>query len=140
MKYKDDYDGSTPLVDKRQESFVLEYIKGHYNKRGAAIQAGYSKGSAGISASRALNYKHVKLRIKYLEELVTNNEVISIEYIIQGIKEIADDGNAKDSDKLKAYELLGRHKAMFTDNKVIEVKPRRVVIRNEEGQVKEEIK
>ena len=40
---------------------------------------------------------------------------VTVEYIRIRLKQIAEDAGANRSDRLRALELLGRHKAMFTD-------------------------
>ena len=35
-------------------------------------------------------------------------------YVLEGIRAIADDPDAKDADKLRAYELLGKHLRLWT--------------------------
>jgi len=40
---------------------------------------------------------------------------VDADHVIKGIKAITDDVTTKNNDRLKGYELLGRHLAMFTD-------------------------
>lgn len=41
--------------------------------------------------------------------------LITVEVIVKGIYEIASKDTSRDSDKLKAFELLGKHLGMFSD-------------------------
>lgn len=40
---------------------------------------------------------------------------ISAQMVLDGIKSIAEDPDARHNDKLKAYELLGKYLKLFTD-------------------------
>jgi phage terminase small subunit len=41
---------------------------------------------------------------------------VDADYVLRGIKSIAEGDETKDNDKLKAYELIGKHLKLFTDN------------------------
>jgi phage terminase small subunit len=98
----------------KQELFITEYMK-DLNATQAAIRAGYSEKTAKQVAAENLSKPYLKEIIdKRLAERAKNNG-ITAEYVLQGIKSIADDIEAKHNDKLKAFELLGKHLKLFTD-------------------------
>lgn len=98
----------------KQELFITEYMK-DLNATQAAIRAGYSEKTANEIGNQNLAKLSIKNEIdKRLAERAKNNG-ITAEYVLQGIKSVADDIEAKHGDKLKAYELLGKHLKLFTD-------------------------
>jgi len=46
---------------------------------------------------------------------------ISATYVLEGIRAIADDANAKHTDRLRAYELLGKHLKLWTEKVEVDV-------------------
>lgn len=97
----------------KQELFISEYMK-DLNATQAAIRAGYSEKTANRIASENLTKLDIKNEIEIrLQERAKNNG-ITAEFVLNGIKAIATTGE-KESDKLKAYELLGKHLKLFTD-------------------------
>lgn len=103
----------------KQELFITEYMK-DLNATQAAIRAGYSEKVAKEIGYENLTKPHIKVEIdKRLEKRAKDNG-ITAEYVLQGIKSIADTLDAKESDRLKAYELLGKHLKLFTDKQEIE--------------------
>lgn len=98
----------------KQELFITEYMK-DLNATQAAIRAGYKEDNAYATGAENLRKPQIKNEIdKRLEERARNNG-ITAEYVLQGIKSIADKIDAKETDRLKAYELLGKHLKLFTD-------------------------
>jgi phage terminase small subunit len=133
------YNGSSPLKNFKQEKFAIEFLK-DFSCKQAAIRAGYSKKTADKLGSRALSNPDVLKRINYHRNKLTRKQEVTVEYIIQGIKDIADDEEASNKDKLKAFELLGKYRALFTERRIIEEKPKRIIIRAEDATIAEEIK
>ena len=109
------------LTDK-QEMFCLEYLK-DLNGTQAAIRAGYSEDSARQIATENLSKPSIENRLQQLMEERTKKIEIEIDDILQDIidtrKECANEG--KHSDRLKANELLGKYKKMWTDK--VDVQP-----------------
>jgi hypothetical protein len=50
-------------------------------------------------------------------ELARRAEIsgISARYVLEGIRKIADDNEARRADKLRAFELLGKHLRLFAE-------------------------
>ena len=97
----------------RRETFVRRFLEtGNATK--SAISAGYSPKSAAAAGSRLLKNDEIKAAID--AELLRRAEMSGITdtYVLEGIRAIAENPDAKDADKLRAYELLGKHLRLWT--------------------------
>lgn len=103
------------LTDK-QQAFCREYIK-DFNATQAAIRAGYSKKTAYSQGQRLLKNVVVKVEIGRLLAEIEAVSTVEIAEIVQELRKLAFSGTSylNNTDKLRALELLGRYKAMFTD-------------------------
>jgi phage terminase small subunit len=130
---------SKPLPPRYQK-FVNNMVHGMTISK-AAEEAGYSAKTAHSQGSRLLKKAEIQAAIKIRMERAEEKAEISAAYVLNGLKEVADrclqkapvmvrDGRdmvqAKDEegrdvwqfDSLganKAFELLGKHKKLFTD-------------------------
>lgn len=98
----------------RHQAFIRHYLEtGNGTK--SAILAGYSGKSAAAAASRLLTIPEIKGAID--AELLRRAEMCGIteRYVLEGIRAIADDTTAKHADKLRAYELLGKHLRLWVE-------------------------
>ncbi len=97
-----------------QERFV-DYYMVSLNATQAALKAGYSPKHAGKMGFKLVENSRIKSEIE--KRKVKNQEKVHItaEQVVQGIAAIATDEEARNSDKIKAYELLGRYLALFVD-------------------------
>lgn len=97
-------------MNDRQTRFVESYLA-EPNATSAAIKAGYSKKTAYSIGQRLLKTVEVQNRLKgrVQEAIITADEILA------DVREIAKKKSARDSDRLKAYELLGKHLAMWID-------------------------
>lgn len=96
-------------MNPKRARFVTEYLK-DANATQAAIRAGYSKKTAGSQG-------HDLLKEPEISEAIgkrTEKAAMSADEVLQGLAEIARDGK-KDSDKVSALGLLGKHHKLFTD-------------------------
>ena len=102
------------LTDKQQR-FTNEYPK-DFNATQAAIRAGYSPKGAGVMACRLLKNPRVSEEIaKRMGDIVEKTDV-EVGEIVAALRKIAFGGKkATNSEQLKALDLLGRFKAMYTD-------------------------
>lgn len=98
----------------KQQAFINEYLI-DLNATQAAIRAGYSKKTAYRTGCDNLKKAHIKAEIERRMKEREERAIITADEVIKGIKEIAYDSKARHNDKLKAFELLGKHLAMFTD-------------------------
>ena len=97
----------------KQELFISEYIIDS-NATQAAIRAGYKEKAAYATGAENLRKPQIKSLIdKAMKERALNNG-ITAEFVLNGIKAIAQ-GGEKENDQLKAYELLGKHLKLFVD-------------------------
>lgn len=98
----------------KQETFAIEYLKDK-NATQAAIRAGYSKKTAASIAWELLEKPDIKEFIRQKQEEAVKNAEISIDWVVNQCKEIAQNILAKDADKLRALELIGKYLGMFTE-------------------------
>jgi phage terminase small subunit len=98
----------------KQERFCLEYVV-DFNATQAAIRAGYSEHTSYSIGWENLKKPEIANR---LAELRTKDAIatqLTREYVIEGLMGIAEYGDKMLSARVRAYELLGKHLAMFTD-------------------------
>lgn len=94
-------------MNNRQLNFTTYYMdtssSTYSNALKSALKAGYSQQYA---------EKITSTMPKWLSENIGNNDTVTIDEIIQGIK--AETQSEKASDRLRAWELLAKSKGMFT--------------------------
>lgn len=100
------------LTDK-QERFCLEYVV-DFNSAAAAERAGYSVKTARQQGSRLLTKVDVQQRVRELARESVERVELSAEMVLKNLIELATKGTP-DSTRVRAWELLGKHLAMFTD-------------------------
>ena len=99
----------------KQQAFIENYMI-DLNATKAAIAAGYSPKTAQEQGSRLLSNVMVAKALEIEQRKRTNSAGITAEYVLLGIKGIADEEEGRNTDKLKAFELLGKHLKLFTEN------------------------
>ena len=115
------------LSDK-QKQFCIEYLK-DFNGTQAAIRAGYSKATSNEQASRLLINVNIKDYIKSLADELLNDDIQDIFENRRFWKSMRDDDETSEMARLKASELLGKHKAMFTEK--VEITEHNIIISRE---------
>ena len=101
-------------LTNKQELFIQYYMIS-LNATNAAIKAGYSEKTARFIGFENLTKPHIALEIEErLAQRATDNG-ITADYVLKGIKAIADREGIRENDTLKAYELLGKHLKLFTE-------------------------
>lgn len=124
-------------LSPRQRAFCEEYVVDH-NGSAAAIRAGYAIKWADRQASQLLRNSGIRA---FIDSLMLSKEAKSIavnpDYVLQGIVAIASKEGARDSDKLRAFELIAKHLGMFIDRTEISGKDGEA-IRIEEQRVAQE--
>jgi phage terminase small subunit len=101
------------MTDK-MKMFVKEYIK-DWNATQAAIRSGYSKKTAKQIGEQNLSKVDIKKAIDKEKQRISKDiNSIIINNIIFWNKVIESE-SSRDSDRLKASELIGKYAAMFTD-------------------------
>ena len=113
-------DTNKPLTG-RQELFCQEYIK-DLNSKAAAKRAGYSDKVADAKSYQFLRMERIKNRISELKQESMRRLQLDADDILRRLVRIADqteqsgDYNAA----IRSLELLGKHKALWTDKTVNE--------------------
>ena len=97
----------------RRKLFAREYIRTG-KQRDAAIAAGYAPGSADVQGSRLMTSPIVIAEVQRLETLRDAEEKIDRMYVLKGLYDMAEEAD-RDSDKIRALELLGKSLGMFVD-------------------------
>ncbi len=106
-------------LTSKQQLFISEYCIDS-NATAAAIRSGYSKRSANNIGPGNLLKPSIRNNIdKRLQERALDNG-ITAQLVLNGIKDIAENGT-KEGDKLRAYELLGKHLKLFVDRQETEI-------------------
>lgn len=98
----------------KQKAFIKEYLI-DLNSTQAAIRAGYSEATAKEIGYENLTKPHIKALIDEAMEKRSDKLQLSAEYVLIGLKSIADNVEEQSKDRLKAFELLGKHLKLFTD-------------------------
>ena len=100
------------LTPKRA-AFVREYLI-DLNATQAAIRAGYTERSARVTGTRLLADAAIRAEVEAAQQERAKDTRISAQMVLEGLRGIAE-GEASDSARVRAYELLGKHLGMFTD-------------------------
>lgn len=114
--------GSPEGLTYKQELFCAEFLK-DFSAAGAARRAGYSEQVANKTAYQMLQNPKISKRINELQGNRETRTKITVDEILKRLIRIAD---AAETDQdfnvaLRALELLGKNKAMFTDKNISEV-------------------
>lgn len=100
------------MTDK-QRRFVDEYMV-DLNATQAAIRAGYSPKTAEVIGNQLLKKTLVSNEILKRKAKLSSVANWTAADVLKRLARLADEGY-KDSDKIKALELIGRHIGMFQD-------------------------
>lgn len=98
----------------KQEAFAIEYLKDK-NATQAAIRAGYSAKTAASIAWELLERPDIRQFIGERQEEARKNASVTVDGIVDQLREIASNVLAKDSDRIRALELIGKYLGMFTE-------------------------
>ena len=100
----------------KQQMFVKEYLV-DLNATQAAIRAGYSEDSAQQIGAENMLKPVIAVAINKGKQDRAEKVDISAQDVLESIKRIRDKAEAadKNTDALKANELLGKHLKLFTD-------------------------
>lgn len=92
----------------KQQVFFTAFLSSN-NATQAAIAAGYSEKTAYSQGQRLLKNVEIQELLKQRVESLN----ITVDEVLKGVHAIATDTTAKNSDRLKGYELLGKHLRMW---------------------------
>lgn len=98
----------------KQKRFVEEYLV-DLNATQAAIRAGYSENTATIIGHENLRKPNISEAIAEARNKLSERSEWSAEQILRDIRQIAENVQEQAKDRLKAYELGGKHLGMFKD-------------------------
>jgi phage terminase small subunit len=106
-------DKPTPKLTPKQTLFVKYYLES-LNASAAAKAAGYSERTAHASGRENLHKPAVAAAIQKEMDKRAQRLEITADYVLKGIKATIE-GATRETDKLKGYELLGKHLKLFSD-------------------------
>lgn len=101
------------LTDK-QKRFVEEYLV-DLNATQAARRAGYSEKTARSQGQRLLTKVDIQKALAHRQKTYAESVEWTVEEILTDLRVIATNPYNRLADRLKAYELGGKHLGMFTD-------------------------
>lgn len=104
-------------MNARQTRFVQEFVKDP-NATRAAIRAGYSADSAHNQGARLIKNDEILRAIQAEGTKIQERFELTAEDIAVNIHTIANDPEAPLRERLRAWELLGKYRAMFTDRQI----------------------
>ena len=107
----------------KQKRFVDYYLQTGNATKSAKL-AGYTTNNNTLAVIGAENL--IKPNIKRAIQAQLIKDKITPDYVLSGISTLAEQGS-KDSDKLRAYELLGKYLKLFTD--VDNDKPTEIILK-----------
>ena len=103
------------LLTPRQQRFVEEFAL-DLNQTQAAIRSGFNPRNAKSQGARLMAKQHVRAAVKRVLADRSEEVKVSAQDVLRGLLRIANDDAAKDSDKIAALALLGKHLGMFVDS------------------------
>ena len=114
-------------LNDKQLRFAQEYTI-DLNATQAAIRAGYSTKTAYSQGQRLLKKDEIQDAIREANRKRSEATGITAEWVLTGIAEIATREDARDADRLKAFELLGKHLGIWEQRQTQEDSSIRVEI------------
>jgi phage terminase small subunit len=97
-------------LTNKQWAFVLEYPK-DWNATQAAKRAGYSENTAGSIGTENLSKPAIRAALSQ----AFKDAAMETEELFAGVANIARNEKEEVRDRLRAYEMIGRGHAAFTD-------------------------
>jgi len=76
-------------MTNKQKAFITEYLKDK-NCTQSAIRAGYSSKTAYSIGQENLRKPEIKAEIQKLMDIAINKALVSVEYVIEGLKEVSE--------------------------------------------------
>lgn len=103
----------------KQERFVQEYLI-DLNATQAAIRAGYSKKTAYAIGEQNLRKLEVAQAIAEAQAVRAKKAGMDEQWVLDGLKSIAEDKNASVAARVTAYTNIGKHFGMFVERTINE--------------------
>jgi len=101
-------------MNLRQKKFCIEYLK-DLNATKSALRAGYSAKTSSRIGSENLKKLEIKNEIERMQQSEAKRAGLVVEDVVNAIRAVAFDDEAKTSDKLKALEMLAKYLGMFKE-------------------------
>ena len=98
---------SPDTLTPKQRRFVTEYLV-DLNGTQAAVQAGYSRSGAHVTASKLLRNPKVALEVRRQQSLMQKKVDINRETVVNGLYEIASNPDANDGARVNAWAHIGK--------------------------------
>ena len=98
----------------KQELFIVEYLK-DFNATQAAIRAGYAENGAAVTGHELLRNPNIQEIIKSKISDILGDKDVYLMRLIQYWVNVLNDTTLKESDRLKASELLGKYAGAFVE-------------------------
>jgi len=99
----------------KQQAFINEYLI-DLNATQAAIRAGYSPKTAKLIGYENLTKPYIAKIIEKAMQERSAATGITASYVLNGLRSIAEREGIKEADTIRAFELLGKHLKLFTEN------------------------
>lgn len=101
-------------LTKKEQLFVKEYLV-DFNRAAAARRTGYSKKTAKEQGYQLFTKLHIKNAINEEIKKISDKIDITQEAVVVELMKIAYDETTSTKDRLKALELLGKYKGIYTE-------------------------
>lgn len=107
-------------LNEKQKKFARALLKHKFNQTKAYIEAypECSESAARINASRLMAKADINEYIQNLVEKEEKKDMVTIEYIIEGVKETLEEAfsDGQYNVSMKGYELLGKYLSIWSEN------------------------
>ena len=113
------------MTDK-QQLFVTEYLK-DFNATRAALEAGYSEDTAYSIGWENLRKPEIKEALEKAKEEILGDATRDIIENVKFWRDMRDSDESNEAARLKASEMLGKYRAMFTE-KVEQTNKSKIII------------
>ena len=121
-------------LSAKQTRFIEEYLV-DLNASAAILRAGYQSKNPDVDGYKLLVSPSISILVNKAMDERSRQTGITAAYVLNGIKSIAEREGIKETDTLKAFELLGKHLKLFTEK--IEEKSDQTITIKLEGEAKE---
>jgi len=104
-------------LSARHQIAVDEYLKGRSMTQ-ACMAAGYSESVAKSNGRRLFRREDVKAEIARRREETMHKVKVTPDWILQNLRDLVANPHTKDSDRLRAIEMLAKHLGMLKETDV----------------------
>lgn len=101
--------------EDKLKATAAEYLTNGFQKVKALQAAGYSTNYSEHTGLKLFDNDRLKVIIAQMQAKTRLNSEITAEYVLNGIKAIADNNETSAQEKLRAFELLGKKLALWIE-------------------------